>query len=337
MSSPVLPPLASLRAFEAIARFGSVKLASESLNLTPSAISHQLRALEAHFGVQLVQRNGRNVVLTESGAVYAAAVLTAFNELFRASDLLDARKRDRLVRVSVTPTFATLAALPHLEQFRMASSNFDLRLEARNTPVDFVNDTIDAAIQLATPPMPGLILHRLFRSRIAPCAAPNFLERFGPIRTIEDLSKLSLIEFSTAPKGWRAWFQANAPELSLAEPELVGDSLLTGLQMARSGMGVILAPFPLVSPMITSGALKVLALWQPLNMDSRDFYFTYRKVDEISTRIKVVHQWLNLVVRSLEAESTLLGIGTNQVGASGDRFIEACNSPSGSWISRPSA
>lgn len=308
MSSPVLPPLASLRAFEAIARFGSVKLASESLNLTPSAISHQLRALEAHFGVQLVQRNGRNIALTESGAVYAAAVLGAFNELLRASDLLDARKRDRVVRVSVTPTFAMLAALPHLEQFRKVFSNFDLRLEARNAPVNFVNDTIDAAIQLGTPPMPGLIFHRLFRSRVTPCAAPSFLERSAPIRTVKDLSKMPLIEFSTAPKGWRAWFQANEPEFSSVEPELLGDSLLTGLQMAVSGMGVILAPFPLVSPMITSGALKALAVRPALEMDSRDFYFTYRKVDESSTKIKAVHQWLKLVVRNLESGSARLGI-----------------------------
>jgi LysR family transcriptional regulator, glycine cleavage system transcriptional activator len=308
MSSPALPPLASLRAFEAIARFGSVKLASESLNLTPSAISHQLRALEAHFGVQLVERNGRNIALTESGAVYAAAVLNAFNELFRASDLLDVRKRDRVVRVSVTPTFAMLAALPHLEQFRKASSNLDLRLEARNTTVDFAKDGIDAAVQLGTPPVPGLIFHRLLRSRVAPCAAPIFLERFGPISTVRDLSRLPLIEFSTVPNSWRAWFQVNDPDLSSVEPELLGDSLLTALQMARSGMGVILAPFPLVSPMITSGALKALTLWPSFKLGSRDFYFTYRKVHEASSRIKAVHKWLKVIARDLEAESAMLGI-----------------------------
>ena len=308
MSSPVLPPLASLRAFEAIARFGSVKLASESLNLTPSAISHQLRALEAHFGVQLVERNGRSIALTESGAVYAAAVLNAFNELFRASDILDVRKRDRIVRVSVTPTFATLAALPHLEQFRTASSSLDLRLEARNTPVDFAKDVLDAAVQLGQPPVPGLIFHRLLRSRIAPCAAPKLVERFAPIRTIKDLSKMPLIQFNTAPDSWQVWFQANAPELSSVEPELLSDSLLTGLQMAQSGMGVILAPFPLVSPIITSGALTAITLWPSLKMDTRDFYFTYRKVDEASAKIKAVHQWLKLVARNLESESALLGI-----------------------------
>ena len=126
-----LPPLASLRAFEAVARSGSVKLASESLNLTPSAISHQIRTLEAHFGVQLVQRSGRGIALTESGAIYATAVLNAFSELFRAGDLLDDRKRGRIVRVSVTPTFAMLAALPHLEKFRVDNPGLDLRLEAK--------------------------------------------------------------------------------------------------------------------------------------------------------------------------------------------------------------
>jgi LysR family transcriptional regulator, glycine cleavage system transcriptional activator len=308
MSNPALPPLTSLRAFEAIARFGSVKLAAESLNLTPSAVSHQIRALEAHFGVQLVERKGRNIALTESGAVYAASVLNAFNELFRASDVLGVRQHDRVVRVSVTPTFAMLAALPNLERFRKASSKFDLRLEARNTTVDFAKDDIDAAVQLGTPPVPGLTFHRLLRSRAVPCAASNLLERFGPVSTVKDLRKLPLIEFSTVPNSWRAWFQANDPDLPTIEPELLGDSLLTALQMARSGMGVILAPFPLVSPMIASGALKALTLWPSFKMDSRDFYFTYRKLHETSSRIKAVHQWLKVIARDLEAESAMLGI-----------------------------
>lgn len=307
-SPPALPPLASLRAFEAVARFGGVKLASENLNLTPSAISHQIRTLETHFGVQLVQRSGRNIVLTVSGSVYATAVLSAFNELFRASDHLDVRKRDKVVRVSVTPTFATLAALPYLEKFRASNSNLDLRLEARNTPVDFEKDSIDAAVQIGAPPFPGLIFHRLLRSRTAPCADPKLLEKFGPIRETKDLAKMPLIEFSTAPNSWRTWFSANDPAFASVEPELLGDSLLTAIQMARSGMGVILAPFPLVSSMVTSGALKAVTLWPPMDLGVRDFYFTYRKVDASSDKIKAVHKWLKLVSRDLETEAAILGI-----------------------------
>jgi LysR family glycine cleavage system transcriptional activator len=303
-----LPPLASLRAFEAVARSGSVKLAAESLNLTPSAISHQIRTLEAHFGVQLVQRSGRGIALTESGAIYATAVLNAFSELFRAGDLLDDRKRGRIVRVSVTPTFAMLAALPYLEKFRIDNPGLDLRLEANNSPVDFERDNVNAAVQISEPPFNGLVFHRLFKSRVAPCAEQKLLERFEPIRCSHDLAKMPLIKFNTAPDGWQLWFSEMEPELASREPDLISDSLLTGIQMARSGMGVILAPFPLASPMVTSGALSVVKLWGSLQMGLRDFYFTYRKVDASSEKIKAVHKWLKVIARDLEAEATTLGI-----------------------------
>jgi LysR family glycine cleavage system transcriptional activator len=303
-----LPPLASLRAFEAVARSGSVKLASESLSLTPSAISHQIRTLEAHFGVQLVQRSGRGIALTESGAIYATAVLNAFSELFRAGDLLDDRKRGRIVRVSVTPTFAMLAALPHLEKFRADNPGLDLRLEANNSPVDFERDNVNAAVQLGEPPFNGLAFHRLFKSRVAPCAEQKLLERFEPIRSSHDLAKMPLIKFNTAPDSWQRWFSEMEPELASREPDLISDSLLTGMQMARSGMGVILAPFPLASPMVTSGALSVVKLWGSLQIGLRDFYFTYRKVDASSEKIKAVHKWLKVIARDLEAEAATLGI-----------------------------
>ena len=303
-----LPPLASLRAFEAVARSGSVKLASESLNLTPSAISHQIRTLEAHFGVQLVQRSGRGIALTESGAIYATAVLNAFSELFRAGDLLDDRKRGRIVRVSVTPTFAMLAALPRLEKFRVDNPGLDLRLEANNSPVDFERDNVNAAVQLGEPLFNGLAFHRLFKSRVAPCAEQKLLERFEPIRSSHDLAKMPLIKFNTAPDSWQRWFSEMEPELASREPDLISDSLLTGIQMARSGMGVILAPFPLASPMVTSGALSVVKLWGSLQIGLRDFYFTYRKVDASSEKIKAVHKWLKVIARDLEAEAATLGI-----------------------------
>ena len=303
-----LPPLASLRAFEAVARSGSVKLASESLNLTPSAISHQIRTLEAHFGVQLVQRSGRGIALTESGAIYATAVLNAFSELFRAGDLLDDRKRGRIVRVSVTPTFAMLAALPNLENFRVDNPGLDLRLEANNSPVDFERDNVNAAVQLGEPPFNGLAFHRLFKSRVAPCAEQKLLERFEPIQASQDLAKMPLIKFNTAPDSWQRWFSEMEPELASREPDLISDSLLTGMQMARSGMGVILAPFPLASPMVTSGALSVVKLWGSLQIGLRDFYFTYRKVDASSEKIKAVHKWLKVIARDLEAEAATLGI-----------------------------
>jgi len=228
--------------------------------------------------------------------------------LFRAGDLLDDRKRGRIVRVSVTPTFAMLAALPDLEKFRVDNPGLDLRLEANNSPVDFERDNVNAAVQLGEPPFNGLAFHRLFKSRVAPCAEQKLLERFEPIRRSHDLAKMPLIKFNTAPDSWQRWFGEMEPELASREPDLISDSLLTGIQMARSGMGVILAPFPLASPMVTSGALSVVKLWGSLQIGLRDFYFTYRKVDASSEKIKAVHKWLKVIARDLEAEATTLGI-----------------------------
>lgn len=73
-------------------------------------------------------------------------------------------------------------------------------------------------------------------------------------------------------------------------------------------MGAILAPFPLVSSMITSGVLTAITLWPPMPLGERDFYFTYRKIDAASEKIKAVHKWLKLAARSLEIEAAELGI-----------------------------
>lgn len=302
-----LPPLASLRAFEAVARLGSVKMASANLSLTPSAVSHQIRALEAHFRIQLFKPSGRNIVLTETGSVYATAVMSAFNDLHRAGELLDMRGHANVVRVSVTPTFATLAAIPNLAHFRATNAELDLRLEARNTPVSFENDPTDAAVQVGEPPFPGLVFHRLLHSRSIPCADRGLIDRFGPIRSIKDLAKLPLIEFATTPGSWRSWFDENEPGLLTVDPELLGDSLLTGIQMARAGVGAILAPFPLVSPLITNGALCTIDLRPPTPLD-RDFYLTYRKIDASSEKIKAIHKWLKVVTAGLEIEAAKLGV-----------------------------
>ncbi len=302
-----LPPLASLRAFDAVARLGSVKAASDSLSLTPSAISHQIRSLETHFGLQLVMRSGRNLVLTDVGAIYARAIIRGFNELVRANELLNTKRRDKIVRLSVTPTFAMLAALPNIDKFHTSNPELVLRLETSNSAVDFERDTLDAAVQLGPPPFEGLVGHRLLHSRLIPCVAPAVLEKFGPVRRASDLIKLSCIDVSTAPGSWNAWFQKNAPELS-TEPAMSGDSLLMALQMAMSGRGVLLAPFPLVSPLVANGSLKALTKWGSMKVVLRDFYFTHRRVDKPTDKIKAVQKWLRLVAAQLETDAEALGI-----------------------------
>jgi LysR family glycine cleavage system transcriptional activator len=91
------------------------------------------------------------------------------------------------------------AALPYVEEFKSRNASLDLRMEARNTTVDFDAESIDAAIQVGSPPFPGLRSHRLFRSRLGPLAHPDLCEKFGPVKTAGDLARMPLIELNNIP------------------------------------------------------------------------------------------------------------------------------------------
>ncbi|WP_051334750.1 LysR family transcriptional regulator [Bradyrhizobium sp. Ai1a-2] len=165
-----LPPLSTLRAFEAAVRFGSFKAAAENLRLTQSAISHQIHSLETHFRVKLFVRVGNKLVLTTDGKSYGASILKAFAEMSRAGEGLLNRSGSEIIRISASPSFAAFAALPHIGKLKAMNGSLDVRLEARNTSVDFDAESIDAAIQVGVPIERGLSTHRIFRSKIAPLA-----------------------------------------------------------------------------------------------------------------------------------------------------------------------
>jgi LysR family glycine cleavage system transcriptional activator len=298
-SRSFLPPLSTLRPFEAAVRLGSFKAAAEDLGLTQSAISHQISSLETHFGAKLFVRQGNKVVLTKDGAIYGASILKAFAGLSRAGETLLDKKGREILRVSASPSFATFAALPYLEKFKLINRSLDLRLEARNTNVDFDTESIDAAIQLGSPPFRGLHAHRLFRSKLAPLAHPDLCEKFAPLKTAKDLARMPLIELSNIPGLWERWFARADRGVRLNEPSLSSDSLLAAIQMAESGVGVVLAPFPLTASVVAAGRLK--AIFRPSQaIENPAFHLVYRKEDANTTKIKTVRKWLKEVIAELE-------------------------------------
>lgn len=307
--SSSLPPLASLRAFEAVSRLGSVKMASEYLNVTPSAISHQLRALEAHVGLQLIEVKGRQVRLTNEGAIYAPPIIQAFSHLFRANELLEGLRKDPVVHVITTPTFAMLAALPHLEDFRKANPKLHLQLEARNTSLNADAELFDAAVCVGSPPFEGLTAYRLFNSRLVPLAHKKLWDRFAPIKAARDIARMPLIDFLGTQVVWHKWLREIDPISGTQkdEPYLVSDSLLTAIQMAESGMGVILAPLPLLIPRVVSGALCAPPIPSLDFGGGSDFYFVCGSAVQDSLKVKAVYKWLVDVAEKLELEAKRLG------------------------------
>ena len=294
-----LPPLSTLRPFEAAVRLGSFKAAAEELHLTQSAISHQISSLEKHFQTKLFARQGNRLIPTKEGAAYGTAVARSLAELSNAGNSFLREERSKVLRVTASPSFAMFAALPHAGEFRARNAALELRLEARNTSVNFETEDIDAAIEVGSPPFPGLQSHRLFKSRLGPLAHPELCRKFGPIRTAKDLARLPLIELNNIPGLWNRWFAQTDHRIKITDLSLSSDSLLAAIQMAESGVGVLLAPFPLVTALVSTG--RLVPLFRPsLPIDRPDFHLLYRTAHANSAGIRALKRWLSEVTTGLE-------------------------------------
>jgi LysR family transcriptional regulator, glycine cleavage system transcriptional activator len=299
--------MSTLRPFEAAVRLGSFKAAAEELHLTQSAISHQISSLENHFHAKLFVRQGNRLVLTKDGSAYGATVVKLLAELSRAGELLSEKVTDGVLRVSASPSFAMFAALAYADEFKAKNASMDLRLESRNTDVDFDMEAVDAAIQVGGPPFPGLQSHRLFQSRLRPLAHKSLREKYAPIRTAGDLARMPLIELNNVPGLWTRWFAKTDRRVRVGELRLSSDSLLAAVQMAESGVGVILAPFPLLTSLVSAGRLEILVR-ECLTTDRPDFHLLYRRRDAGSPKIKAIRSWLNHVVANMESRANAAGL-----------------------------
>jgi LysR family transcriptional regulator, glycine cleavage system transcriptional activator len=302
-----LPPLSTLRAFEAAVRLGSFKAAAEDLRLTQSAISHQVHSLETHFRRKLFVRVGNRLALTKQGEAYGASILKAFAEMSRAGESLMGRSGGEIVRVSASPSFAALGALPRIEALKAINTSLEVRIEARNTSVEFDTESIDAAIQVGMPAERGLNAHRVFRSRMVPLARHDLCEKYAPVTTERDVARLPLIELNNIPGLWEYWFAQADSAIKVPDLRLSSDSLLAALQMAEAGVGVVLGPLPLVAPLVSSGRLQVLLPPRTLP-EAPDFHLVYRKEDASTSRIKSIRRWVKEIASALEHQAAACGL-----------------------------
>ena len=133
-----LPSLSSLRTFEAAARLGSFSLAADELNVTASAVSHQVKLLEEYTGVQLFQRVHRSVVLTDVGRRYANEIAFAFAHMATATQKIARSDKSDILSIHSSPSFATQWLMPRLARFSTIHPDIDVRLHAAHSGVDMV-------------------------------------------------------------------------------------------------------------------------------------------------------------------------------------------------------
>lgn len=250
-----LPPLSALRAFAAFANAGNVVAAGEALGVSHAAISQQLRALEGHLDVALVDRSGRALQLTAAGQTLATALNTGFATMISAAEDITGARDDRPLHISVTPTFAASWLMPRLSDFRRLHPDVDLTIDPSAELVSLSADSVDMAIRYGRGPWPSLENEMLLLSPMVVIGAPSLVGQ-GVLPDITALAKMPwLEEFGTTEStNWLSQYGMLRPARG-GLMQVPGNLLLDG---ARDGQGVAVTVRAFVERDIAAGRLRVL-------------------------------------------------------------------------------
>ncbi|MBP7202980.1 MAG: transcriptional regulator GcvA [Propionivibrio sp.] len=246
-----LPSLNALRVFVAVARSGGVSRAAEELNLTHSAVSHQIRSLQSELGVTLFEKSGRGLMLTEQARAYVQRIESAFKEIEEATLDVTTHNRHRL-RISTIPSFAARWLLPRLGDFIATCPDVDVEVQSSHRAADVKGGEVDIGIRFDTGPHPGLYSERLMRDWLFPVCSPEFAKKYA-LCDASGIDGVPLMHSEREP--WSSWFPAAG--IVADEPEhgiLFNDSALM-LQAAAAGQGLCLARQSIVYDELQSGRL----------------------------------------------------------------------------------
>lgn len=255
-----LPPLGALRAFEAVARRLSFSKAAEDLNVTPGAVSQQIRLLEELLGTSLFERTRRSVALTDVGMQMLPDVQLGLETLSRAISSKTAPAGGKTLTISVAPSFASKWLIPRLSDFSERYPEIDLRISATVGLADFKRDKVDLAIRLGRGNYPDLQAEPLFAESLTPFCSPALLKRKGRLRNPDDLRKHQLLHDTSIPgqeerSAWERWLDVAGAKHVSAQRGTRFSLAELAMQAAIDGAGVVLGRMVLAEADLAAGRL----------------------------------------------------------------------------------
>lgn len=253
-----LPPLSSLRFFEAAGRHLSFKRAAAELHVTPSAVSHGIVALEQAVGVTLFVRGPRTLSLTPEGAEYLPYVSEALSLIAVGTQRLPHHQGRRSIAVSCAPTVASRWLLPRLHAFNSQWPEISVTVDTSRRPVGFPADGFDFAIRMSRTPVAGLAWTRLFGEQLVPVCSLAYRETLRDAGGAIDLRRATLIHATPASEEWAAWLERTGTTGVDPSGGLRVDTIQLAFEAAAMGLGVALGRRPLVDSDLATGALVAL-------------------------------------------------------------------------------
>jgi LysR family transcriptional regulator, glycine cleavage system transcriptional activator len=251
-----LPPLNSLKAFEAAARLGSFNRASQELHVTHGAISRHVQLLEDWLGTPMFRRLNRRVVLTEAGRSYLAEIGAAFDRIALATGQQLERGRSQLLRINATATLTLRWLIPRLSSFQLANPAIEVRLTTSDEPIATLAEPVDIVIRRGGDDPPGYVAIWALSEYRIPVCSPKLLKQI-PLRRVADLRKHTLLHPASRPTVWLDWLKAaGVPDLK-PKQSLVFEHNYQTLQGALDGLGVASGSSALIADDVASGRLVI--------------------------------------------------------------------------------
>lgn len=295
-----LPPLTALRAFDAAARHMSFSKAAGELNVTPAALSFQIKSLEEHLEAPLFRRMNRAVELTDAGKALAPGASDGFTALASAWRAAKRTVDQTSLTITAGPAFTAKWLAPRLFKFAMASPEIELRFTATLRLMDFTRDDVDVAIRFSqTPDEAGLYSQPIIREWVTPMMTPELAEQF-PNPT--DLARAPLlhqddIQFLKPAVDWPAWFRAAKlpPRFAAGARFSQADH---ALDAAVSGGGVVLGRISLAEKALREGRL-VMPYKFGLATDAQ-YRFVCPEGAQARPQVKAFREWIEVETATLE-------------------------------------
>ena len=301
-----IPPLNSLRVFEAAARHLSFTKAAEELHVTPGAVSQQIKALEDFLQTPVFRRQKRNLLLTDEAQASLPILREGFDKLIEAGNILAARADAGRLTVSVAPSLAAKWLVPRLDNFQKDHPDIDVWVSADMDVVDFAVDDVDLAIRYGSGRYDGLAFEHLMAEKIVPVCSPELMRGEHPIKTPDDLVHHTLLHDGSPDKDescptWPMWLKAAGVDHQSGKrgPKFNQSSLV--IEAAVAGKGVALAKYALALADLEAARLVI-----PFDMKTPTefaYYIVHPTSKTSSPSVKLFKDWLKKeAAASIDAE-----------------------------------
>lgn len=284
-----LPPLRALQVFEAAARQSHFSRAATELCITQSAVSHQVKLLEEHYGERLFKREGRQLRLTAKGELLYRELERIFNELNDLSMQISGDSNDQL-RLAVYSSFAIKWLIPRLSDFRRQHPQIKIRLDMIADDPELSDSVADMFIT-GQSGQPGYYHQSLHQERLIPVISPSLL--IPEVSSIAELTEHPLLTVDEGPLGldWDRWFEANGMQLPTTQQQHIFSHVLMAIEAAIAGQGIALASDFMVQADIERGLLVELDL--PDILTGFEFYFSCKQRRLKESAIAAFVAWLS--------------------------------------------